>query len=175
MKRNAALLIIDMQNVYLPENQWGCTRMNEVKKYIENIVNEFPENQVFFTQHIASKNPEGEWNLYNETYSKINSNTYLNDYVPELKKYISKDNLFIKSEFSALSNKNLLEELKKFDTIYVTGVVAECCILSTVFGLIDMGKKVVYCINGIAGQNEEKEKAVIEVLEALSPIHIIFE
>ena len=62
--------------------------MNEVKKYIENIVNEFPENQVFFTQHIASKNPEGEWNLYNETYSKINSNTYLNDYVPELKKNI---------------------------------------------------------------------------------------
>ena len=74
-----------------------------------------------------------------------------------------------------MSNKNLLEELKKFDTIYVTGLVAECCILSTVFGLIDMGKKVVYCINGIAGQNEEKEKAAIEVLEALSPIHIIFE
>ena len=175
MKNNSALLVIDMQNVFLPENEWSCIRMNETIKYIEEKIKDFPKNQIFFTHHRASESPRGEWKTYNKTYVEINSNEYLNDYVPELKKYITNDNLFVKTGFSALSNKNLLDKLDKFDTIYITGVVAECCVLSTIFALIDMGKKIIYCSNGIAGQNEEKEKAVREVLEELSPIHVVFE
>lgn len=175
MKNNSALLIIDMQNVYLPENEWACIKMSQTIQYIEEKIKNFSENQIFFTKHQASENPQGIWKEYNEKYSKINSNKYLNDYIPELKKYITTDNLFVKTGFSGLSNKNLLESLNRFDTIYITGVVAECCVLSTIFSLIDMGKKIIYCNNGIAGQNEETEKAVIKVLEELSPLHVIFE
>ena len=124
---------------------------------------------------MAFQNPKGQWKLYNQKYDNINSNKYLNDYIQDLKKYLSNDNLFIKSGYSALSNSDLLETLDKFDTIYITGVIAECCVLSTIFGLVDMGKKIVYCRNGIAGQNEEMEKAVTKVLEEISPLHIEFE
>ncbi len=172
---NSALLIIDMQNVYLPENEWACDKTRNAIKYIEDKIKDFPENHIFFIKHIASKNPKGVWEDYNNKYAEINSNEYLCDYVPELKKYITNDNLFIKSEFSALSNKNLLNVLSNFDTIYITGVVAECCILSTIFDLIDMGKKIVYCSGGIAGKNEHKENSVKDVLEELSPLHVIFE
>lgn len=175
MRNNSALLVIDMQNVYLPENEWSCIKMDTIIKYIEEKIKEFPKSQVFFTQHRAFENPKGEWKIYNEKYSDINSNEYLNDYIPKLKKYLTDDNLFIKSGFSALSSKKLLETLAKFNTIYITGVIAECCVLSTIFSLIDMGKKIIYCNNGIAGQNEQKEKAVIEVLEELSPLHVVFE
>lgn len=175
MKNNSALLVIDMQNVYLPENEWSCIRMHEVIKYIEEKITDFPKNQIFFTEHKAFKNPKGIWKTYNKKYDEINSNDYLNDYIPELKKYLTNNNLFIKSGFSALSNKNLLEKLDKFDTIYITGVIAECCVLSTIFSLVDMGKKIIYCSNGIAGQSKEKEKAVIEVLQELSPLHVVFE
>ena len=85
------------------------------------------------------------------------------------------DNLFVKSGFSALSSNELFNALDRFDTIYITGVIAECCVLSTVFSLIDMGKKIIYCKNGIAGENEEREQAVIRVLEELSPLHVEFE
>lgn len=175
MKNNSALLVIDMQNVYLPENEWSCIKMAEVINYIEEKIKDFPKNQVFFTKHIAFENPKGQWEMYNKKYDKINSNKYLNDYIPELKKYLTNDNLFVKSGYSALSSKNLLETLDAFDTIYITGVIAECCVLSTIFSLVDMGKKIIYCSNGIAGQNEEKEKAVIKVLEELSPLHVEFE
>ena len=174
MKDNSALLVVDMQNVYLPENEWACKRMKEIIKYIEKEIKNFKSNQIFFTQHRPAQKPKGAWKMYNEKYIDINSNEYLNDYVPELKKYITKDNLYTKTGFSALSNKALIEELDKFDTIYITGVVAECCILSTIFGLIDMGKKIMYCCGGIAGQNEEKEKAVKEVLKGESPLHVEF-
>lgn len=175
MKNNSALLVIDMQNVYLPGNEWSCIKMSEVINYIQKKINDFKKNQVFFTQHMAYQNPKGQWKLYNQKYANINSNKYLNDYIQDLKKYLSNDNLFIKSGYSALSNSDLLETLDKFDTIYITGVIAECCVLSTIFGLVDMGKKIVYCRNGIAGQNEEMEKAVTKVLEEISPLHIEFE
>ena len=175
MKNNSALLVIDMQNVYLPENQWSCIKMAEVLDYIEEKIKDFPKNQVFFTKHLAFKKPKGQWKIYNEKYDKINSNMYLNDYIPQLKKYLTNDNLFIKSGFSALSSKDLLEALDKFDTIYITGVIAECCVLSTIFSLIDMGKKIIYCTNGIAGQDTQKEQAVTNILEELSPLHIEFE
>ena len=88
MKENSALLVMDMQNVYLPENEWACIKMYEVINYIEEKIKEFPKNQVFFTKHIAFENPKGQWKIYNEKYDKINSNNYLNDYIIELKKYL---------------------------------------------------------------------------------------
>lgn len=175
MNENSALLIIDMQNVYLPGNEWECNRMEDTIKYIEDKIKKFSKERIFFSQHIAFENPKGTWKEYNEKYDKINSSKYINDFIDNFKKYITNENVFIKSGFSALSNDILFEKLDKFDTIYVTGVVAECCVLSTIFGLIDMGKKVIYCSAGIAGQNEEKENAVHEVLKELSPLHVMFE
>lgn len=175
IKDKSALLVIDLQNAYLPGNEWACNHILSVIQNIEEKIKQFPTDKVFFTQFMASSNPKGVWKDYNKEYSRINSNEYLNDYVKEIKKYITKDNSFIKSEYSSLSNLELRDKLREFDEIYVTGVVAECCVLSTIFGLIDMGKKVIFCTDAIAGEKEEKERAVIEVLKALSPLHIIFE
>lgn len=50
---------------------------------------------------------------------------------------------------------------------------AATCILSTVFDLIDMGKKVIYLKKCIAGKTPEKEDMVIKLLKGLSPLHLI--
>ena len=133
MDNKTALLVIDLQNAYLPGNDWACNRILSVIKNIEDKIKNFPKNQIFFTRFIANSNPYGVWKEYNQKYSEINSNEYLNDYVKEIKKYITKDNSFDKSIYSSLGNKQLFEKLKDFDTIYVTGVVAECCVLSTIY------------------------------------------
>ena len=67
-----------------------------------------------------------------------------------------------------------MKRIQEFDHIYVTGVVAECCVLSTIFTLIDMGKKVYYLQQGIAGENSDKERQVINLLQGLSPLHVEF-
>ena len=54
----------------------------------------------------------------------------------------------------------------------MSGVVAECCVLSTVFALIDMGKYVIYLKDGVAGLDIETEKAVEKVLSGLEPLHL---
>lgn len=61
-----------------------------------------------------------------------------------------------------------------YERVFVAGVVAECCVLSSVMDLIDQGKKVMYLTGGIAGVSREKEEMVIKLLEGMSPLHINF-
>ncbi|MDO5540856.1 MAG: hypothetical protein Q4F83_12445 [Eubacteriales bacterium] len=46
--------------------------------------------------------------------------------------------------------------------------------LATAFELIDMGKKIVFLRNAIAGESIEKARAVEYILEGLSPMHVLF-
>ena len=88
--------------------------------------------------------------------------------------YLTDSNFYSKSTYSCCKNKELYRKIDSYERIFVTGVVAECCVLATIFDLIDMGKKVTYLKEGIAGENEEKENNIITILEGLSPLHIIF-
>ncbi|MBQ1478359.1 MAG: isochorismatase family protein, partial [Erysipelotrichaceae bacterium] len=64
--------------------------------------------------------------------------------------------------------------LQEYDEIILTGVQAEVCVLSTAYGLIDLGKKVVYKRSLIAGRNKEKKEAAEKVLSSMSPLHVRF-
>ena len=174
ISENDLLLVIDMQNVYLPENEWACPRMKECISYITDLLTSFPKNQIAFTSFMASKTPIGVWKKYNEINTDINDSVWRNDYVSELKPFLTKENFFTKSTYSCSGNKALMNKIKNYNNIYVTGVVAECCVLATVYDLIDLGKKVFYLKRGIAGECEEKENQVIHILESLSPLHIEF-
>jgi nicotinamidase-related amidase len=48
--------------------------------------------------------------------------------------------------------------------VVVTGVVAECCVLSTVMELIDAGIYTVYLTDGVSGLDREKEAATELIL-----------
>ena len=174
-EKKEALLVIDMQNVYLPGNSWCCKNIATVIDYIKEIIKKFNKEDIFFTGFISSKNPSGRWKIYNDNYKQINENVYYNEIIDDLRCFITKDNFYEKSTFSAIKNNDLYNKLKDYETVYITGVVAECCVLSTIFELIDSGIKVVYCKNGIAGINEKKEECVIEILKDLVPIHVEIE
>lgn len=168
------LLVIDMQNVYLPGSPWGCERIREAVSYIQDVIKRFPEEQRCFTGFLPQDHPDGVWKEYNKQNQKINRSEWMNDYIEELKPYITDENFYAKSKYSCLKNEELKKRIDSYERIFVTGVVAECCVLSTVMELIDRGKKVMYMAEGIAGVSREKERMVIQILEGMSPLHIIF-
>ncbi len=175
IKKTDMLLVVDMQNVYLPGQKWACDRIQEAIKYITKLVRTFPETQVVYTKYIASKNPKGVWAEYNRLNGEVNVNQWLNEYVDELKPYLNEGNTYVKSQYSCCENPELRERVRCFERIFIAGVVAECCVLSTIYDLIDMGKKVVYLSEGIAGETREKEEMVKNILSGLCPLHVIFQ
>ena len=170
IKKTDMLLVVDMQNVYLPGQKWACDRIQEAIKYITKLVRTFPETQVVYTKYIASKDPKGVWAEYNRLNGEVNVNQWLNEYVDELKSYLNEGNTYVKSKYSCCENPELRERVRCCERIFIAGVVAECCVLSTIYDLIDMGKKVVYLSEGIAGETREKEEMVKNILSGLSPI-----
>ena len=59
-----------------------------------------------------------------------------------------------------------------YDRIFFCGVVADCCILSTLFSIIDSGKKLIYLTDCISGKSYDNEKMIQKLVKNFSPIHV---
>ena len=79
---------------------------------------------------------------------------------------------YSKSVYSSYSIEQIRKAASNASCVVVTGVVAECCVLSTVMSLIDAGVYVIYLKDAVAGVNNETEEATITVLEGLAPLHL---
>lgn len=168
------LLVIDMQNVYSQEQIWECENFSNVCKNIQKLINNLTNEQTILTRYIASENPIGIWKDYNRENINVNNNAWLNEIVDELKDSVEKHDCYDKSVYSSLSIKEIKEATQEKTCVVVTGVVAECCVLSTVMDLIDAGVYVIYLKDAVAGISKETEAATLKVLEGLSPLHLRF-
>ncbi len=166
------LLIIDMQNVYSPNQKWECHNFNQTTENILRLIQNGRYESVAFTRYIASKNPHGIWLNYNLANRDINQNTWANEIISELKEYREEYPIYDKSTYSALKLPELKRMAKAASCVVITGVVAECCVLSTVMDLIDAGIYVIYIKDAISGIRPETEKAVETVLSGLCPLHL---
>lgn len=176
------LMVIDMQNVYSEGGEWFCPGIDAATENIIRVIEEAHKekgavDEVVFTKFIASNKPSGTWITYNEENKAVNESEYANEIIEALKHYADGCKTYEKSEYSSLSVpalKDIVSEYIDSGRVVVSGVVAECCVLATVMGLIDMGVKVIYLTDAVAGIDDETQKAVLKVLEGLTPLHIEF-
>lgn len=172
MQTTDLLLVIDMQNVYKKGGKWECRNTEGVAANINKIINS-GMNNVVFTRFIANEtNPAGVWKDYNQKYEKVNHDEYANLMVDELSEPLTRFPLYTKGVYSSLAIPEVLEACKKAKRVIITGVVAECCVLSTVLALMDEGIYTVYLTDGVSGLDEPKEKATELIFSGLSPLHV---
>lgn len=176
MKKDDLLLIIDMQNVYDQGGKWECLDTRGAARNLLKIIDSGMEN-VIFTRFIADEiSPRGVWADYNKKYSDVNSDTFANQMLREFNEPLKKFPLYTKSVYSSLAIPQVLEACRKTaqkgGRVVVGGVVAECCVLSTVLALIDEGIYTVYLTDAVSGLDSPKEKAVELTFSGLSPLHL---
>lgn len=162
------LLIVDMQNVYLPGNEWECPSIYGTIRKIRYLLDKGVD--AAFTRFVKPQ-PIGTWENYNKVNEKINNSIYLNDIVQELKLYTNKFPVYDKSTYSSWTDE-VKDVSEKYDRIILCGVVADCCILSTLFSIIDSGKKLIYLTDCISGKSYDNEKMIQKLVKNFSPIHV---
>lgn len=165
------LLVTDVQNVYTAKQKWECLDTDGACRNIIRII-ESGKCDVVFTKFIADENPHGVWKDYNVKYEDVNSSVFLNEMHPLLEPYEKKYGSFTKGVYSSMKIPELRELCKKYRRVVVTGVVAECCVLSTVFELIDLGVYTLYVRDAVSGLDRPKELATELILSGLSPLHL---
>lgn len=170
--KNPLIMVIDMQNVYSNGQKWECSNFNKALENITLLLDNSTNSNTIFTRYIASENPKGIWADYNYENAEVNSDSWSNEIIDDLKKYTNTFKVIDKDVYSSLSSNNVKKDAEASSCVVVTGVVAECCVLSTVMSLIDAGIYVVYLKDAIAGVNNETEEATIKILEGLVPLHL---
>lgn len=174
MKTNDLLVVIDMQNVYAGGQPWGC---ESAERSVENILKllSAPHGpEAVFTRFLAAADPTGVWREYNTQNAAINADEWYNGLMPPMERAARGHTLYTKSTYSSLSVPELRERALRAGRVVVSGVVAECCVLSTVMALIDAGVYVVYVTDAVSGVDLQTENAVKTVLAGLSPLHLTF-
>lgn len=166
------LLIIDMQNIYTTEQEWACLDAEGTADRLNRIIDSGKCENVIFTRFLATEEPEGVWKDYNVKYANINADTWGNEMMPQFSEALKKYPLYTKNVYSSLAIPEVLEACKKADRVIVGGVVAECCVIATVWALIDAGIKTVYLTDGVSGFDRAKEDATELTLSGLCPLHV---
>ncbi|MCI5857597.1 MAG: cysteine hydrolase [Agathobacter sp.] len=172
MSKKDLLLVVDMQNIYTEGQEWACLNTRGAALHIQKIINSGRCQDVIFTCFLPPENPQGVWKDYNIKYAHINANEWGNEMLPEFAEALTRYPLYSKSVYSSLAIPEVLAAAKKADRVIITGVVAECCVLSTVWALIDEGIYTVYVTDAVSGFDVEKEEAARLVLSGLSPLHV---
>ncbi len=172
MKKSDLLLVVDMQNVYKKGGKWQCLDTEGAAENINRIIEAGAVN-VIFTRFIANEtDPSGVWKDYNVKYKKVNQDEFANKMIDEIIPHLTRFPLYTKSVYSSLAIPEVLEASRKAGRVVLTGVVAECCVLSTALALMDEGIYIIYLVDGVSGLDKPKEEATKLVFSGLSPLHI---
>ena len=166
------LLVIDMQNIYTSGQEWGCLDTEGAALRINRLIDCKVCDEVIFTRYLAPTAPTGVWKDYNIKYAHINANDWGNAMLPQFDGALQKYPLYTKSVYSSLAIPEVCSAARQADRVIVTGVVAECCVLSTVMELIDAGIYTIYLTDAVSGFTQEKEAATELILSGLCPLHL---
>ena len=165
------LILIDFQNVYLPEKPWACPTMEQAIENTLNIIHSPDSPDYVLTQYIAPADPVGRWQQYNKEYAQINADEFLSEFPDPINRIKNDNNVIIKDTYSSLKSPALQTRLQGKRRVVLTGVVAECCVLATMMDAIDLGYEVIYLYDCISGFSAENEKMIRTLAESFSPIH----
>jgi len=152
-----ALLIIDVQKFFI--NKFT----KDIPKKIANFLKNNSFDFTIFSKFVFSKK---------SSFARFVKKPRLvspkdTDIVPELRKFITKDNVFTKSTFSVFKSKKFLKSLKKkkVKNLYICGFDTNGCIFSTAIEAFDLGFDVKILENLCASHSSKRfHKNAIEIL-----------
>lgn len=165
------LIVIDMQNAYLPNQPWECANLMDIIPKIELLCKNPKDYDIVFTRFIAEKNPVGTWKNYNQKYEDINNSIFLNEIIENFKPYLNKYQVVDKSTYSCYKNDTLKTLIDNHDIVTICGVVADCCILSTALDIIDTGKPLIYLQDAVGEYKLNSGKAVLNIMDNMK-LHV---
>lgn len=163
------LLCIDLQNVYLKGEEWGCVHSSEALANIKRLLSS--GMPAAFTQFLPPEKPEGAWREYNRVNSLINADSRLNDIIEDFKPFLGKYPLYTKSVYSSLLSSGVREAVRGYGRVVLTGFVAECCVLSTLLSAVDLGIPFIYLHDAVSGLTERSEAETLAIASYFTPVH----
>ena len=151
MKAKNALVVIDLQN-------WSVNdKTRDIPEKVANFIDKNKNNFdfVLFTKAHNTKN----FSLYKYRGVKEGMRGRLLEMRPEIRRFLTRNNVFSKTTYSAFKSKKFSDFLKKnnIKELYLCGINTDKCVLATAYEAFDLGYEI-RIIDDLIGSTAKKAK-----------------
>jgi nicotinamidase-related amidase len=161
-------LCIDMQLMFALETKWASEAIWRALPGILEVSSCYT-SQTVFTRFICPRDlseTTGQWTrFYADAEGMLSNNLHpsMLDLLPELIEFIPPARIVDRKVFSAFASSDLRTLLaqESTDTLVITGLETDVCVLVTVMAAIDLGYRVILIKDALASSNEAGEKAAL--------------
>jgi nicotinamidase-related amidase len=172
-------LCVDMQRLFAEDTPWRTPWLPRVLPVVRRITDAHAERTIF-TRFIPAERPgdgSGTWQSYYERWADMTLQRLpraLIELVPELACYAPPALVLDKNIYSPWLMPDLDAALKAraADTLVITGLETDVCVLATVLGAVDRGYRVVVVTDGICSSSDETHDAMLHLYSVRYTGHI---
>lgn len=162
------LLIIDMQKIFEEkDSQWFCSEYARAEAVLAPIAENF-RGKVVWTRFVRDENEMGSWHDYYQRWDRCRE-------APESEMWdltmkVRPDDLILTRSTFSKWDAELAEMTLDTELLLVGGVATDCCVLGTVLGAVDAGRKVTVIRDGCAGASRTAHDKALSLMGMLSPM-----
>ena len=165
-----AHLCVDVQNLFLEPTPWHVPWLARILPAIERISLLHPERNIF-TRFIPPQRAEdlpGTWQRYYQRWPEMlrdRLDPHLLQLVPSLEAIAGLGFVLDKPVYSPFANPLLLRHLREqsVDSLIVTGVETDVCVLSAVLSAVDEGFRVVLVKDALGSSSDATHDALLQL------------
>ncbi len=164
-------LAIDLQVMFSEATKWASPAVSRILPAVEECVAWAPERTVFtrFLTPSGIEDAKGQWRrFYADTPSMLASRLppEVFEIVPALRAYVPPATVVDRFVYSVFASSRLREILydRRPDTLIISGVEVDVCVLASLIDAIDFGYRVIVLKDGVAGSRADGEAAMLKGL-----------
>lgn len=168
----AVLVAIDMQPVFAdPGSPWAAPRFAEALPVVRALADAAGPGRTVLTRFVAPDRPEGAWVPYyaDWPFALRPPDDPVYAVVPGLADLAAAASVVTATTFGKWGP-DLAAHLGPGDTMLLTGVSTDCCVLSTALAAADAGVAVRVVAEGCAGSSDEAHARALDAIRLYAPL-----
>ncbi|MGH6934206.1 MAG: cysteine hydrolase [Dongiaceae bacterium] len=162
-------VVVDMQRVFAEDTAWRVPTFWDVMPAISKLCRACPEAAIFtrFITPMQGRDVPGRWQHYYRHWPTVTLDKMdktLLDLVVPLAELVPLAMVCDKSAYSAFESESFTAILARHqpDTLIISGVETDVCVLATVYAAVDRGLRVVIPADGVTSWSLAGHRAVLE-------------
>jgi nicotinamidase-related amidase len=170
LSKRTAHLAVDMQNLFASGAPWQVPWMDRVLPVIAEIAERHAERTIF-TRFIPPDHPhqaKGSWRRYYERWRNITRariDPELLALVPRLAALVPPAVVIDKPVYSPFANPRLSQLLRdrRVDSLVLTGLESDVCVLSAALDAVDRGYRVIIVTDALCSSSDRTHDAILTI------------
>ena len=162
-------IVIDMQRLFAEPTAWHTPALHQIVPAVTAITERHRARTLFsrFTTPSRAETAQGRWRRYYQRWSDVTTDRLDSDFfnlIPSLAELAEPGMTFDKTTFSIFGSPQMQARLaiESVDTLVMTGVETDVCVLASVLDAVDRGYRVVVPVDAVTSSDAATHDAVIK-------------